>query len=140
MPKNPDEPNKLQLRSTSRLQTLLLCGSIFVLVVILGLLPGCADNRYAENKEILSIDYQSLSNKDLVLYYQQLEDQIKVIQQDRNNSSISLGFGMGSYGSGYGGSGGVDLTTAGEPVDVITNLRDRVDDVELEMKNRNLTP
>ncbi len=114
-------------------------GSILILVVVLGLLFGCADHS-AKNKELLSKHYQTLSDNDLTLYYYELGDQIEVVEQERNNSSISLGFGMGSYGSSGGRSGGVGVTTGGRHSEVATDLRDRRNKVKLEMKKRNLKP
>ena len=118
-----------------------LCrGIILILVIISGLLVGCAANHSEKYKELLTKDYQSLSDNDLTLYYYELEDQIKVVDRERNSSSIRFGFGLGSYGSDYGGSGGIDATTRRGQADVSINLRDRRDDVELEMKKRNLKP
>jgi len=134
----PDTLNKQPLTATIGRDKAIRTGTLFILVVLLGLLFGCADHRYTENKELLSKDYLSLSDEDLVLYYQQLEDQIKAVQQDRNSSPISFGFGMGSFGSSYEAGGGVDLTTPSDPVDVITNLHDRRNDVKLEINKRDI--
>ena len=114
-------------------------GLILFFAIILGLLFGCADHS-VENKELLSQNYQTLSDDDLTLYYYKLKDQIKVVERDQNNSSISLGFGMGSYGSSGGRSGGAGVTTSGGHTDAATNLRDRRNEVKLEMKKRNLKP
>ena len=114
-------------------------GLIIISAIILGLLLGCADH-YAENRELLTKDYQSLSDQDLTLYYNKLEDQIRVVERDRNKSSFRFGFGIGGYGSNYGGSSGADITTPDDHIDVITNLRDRHNDVKLEMRKRNLNP
>ena len=113
--------------------------SILIFAIILGLLFGCADHS-AVNKELLSQNYQTLSDDDLTLYYYKLKDQIKVVERDQNNSSISLGFGMGSYGSSGGRSGGAGVTTSGGHTDAATNLRDRRNEVKLEMKKRDLKP
>ena len=114
--------------------------SIVILsLLIFGLLSGCADHS-ARTQELLAEDYHSLSNDNLTLYYYKLEDQIKAVERQRSGSSISLGLGMGSYGSGSGGSGGVDVTTRGSKQDVATNLRDRRNEVKLEMQHRNLKP
>lgn len=114
-------------------------GIILLVLLSLGLLSGCADHS-AKNKELLSQNYQSLSDDDLTLYYYELEDQIKIIKQDRNSSSISLGLGMSSYGSSSGSSGGVGVTTSGDHSDDATNLRERRNEVKLEMKKRDLKP
>ncbi len=113
--------------------------SILIFAIILGLLFGCADHS-AVNKELLSQNYQTLSDDDLTLYYYKLKDQIKVVERDQNNSSISLGFGMGSYGSSGGRSGGAGVTTSGGHTDAATHLRDRRNEVKLEMKKRDLKP
>ena len=114
--------------------------SIIILsLFIVGFLSGCADHN-ARTQELLAEDYHSLSNDNLTLYYSKLEDQISAVERQRSGSSISLGLGMGSYGSSSGSSGGVDVTTSGSKQGVATNLRDRRNEVKLEMQQRNLKP
>lgn len=112
---------------------------ILLSLLIFGFLTGCADHN-ARTQELLTEDYHSLSNDDLILYYYQLKDQIKAVERQRSGSSISLGLGMSSYGSSSGRSGGVGVTTSGSKQDVATNLRDRRNEVKLEMQHRNLKP
>ncbi len=131
--------NKQPLPPVTNTKKLVHLVSILISLLILGLLSGCADHS-AKNRELLSKDYQTLSDDDLTRYYYELGDQINVVEQERNNSSISLGLGMGSYSSGRGTSGGVGLTTGGGQASVATNLRDRRNEVKLEMQKRNLKP
>ncbi|MCK5826121.1 MAG: hypothetical protein KAG93_03745 [Desulfuromusa sp.] len=140
MPNNSSGRNKPQLQSVTSQEKLQRWGSILILIIILGLLPGCAADHSVKNKELLSQNYQTLSDEDLTLYYYELNDQIKAVERDNNNSSISLGFGMGSYGSNSGRSGGVGVTSSGGHADGATNLRDRRNEVKLELKKRDLKP
>ncbi len=114
-------------------------GIILLVLLSLGLLSGCADHS-AKNKELLTQDYQSFSDDDLTLYYYKLEDQISVVERERNSSSVSLGFIGSSYGSSSGSSGGIGVTASGDHPDDATNLRDRRNEVKLEMDKRSLKP
>ena len=136
---NPGVTKNLAALPASGQNQWIQIGIILLVLLSLGLLSGCADHS-AKNKELLSQNYQSLSDDDLTLYYYELEDQIKIIKRDRNSSSISLGLGMSSYGSSSGSSGGVGVTTSGDHSDVATNLRERRNEVKLEMKKRDLKP
>lgn len=136
---DPSRQNNLQHKNTISHKNPKHWGLFLVFAIILGLLIGCADHS-AENKALLSQNYQTLSDDDLTLYYYKLKDQIKVVEQDQNHSSISLGFGLGSYGASGGRSGGASVTTSGGHTDAATNLRDRRNEVKLEMKKRDLKP
>ena len=117
---------------------------IYLVVILLsllltGFLSGCADNK-AKTQELLAEDYHSLSNDNLTLYYYKLNDQIEVVERRRTGSSVSLGLGMGSFGHSGGRSGGVGVTTGGSSRDVATDLRDRRNEVKLELQHRGITP
>ena len=140
MPNNLYGQNKQQLQPATSQEKLLRWGTILFLVVILGLLPGCAKDHSVKNKELLSQNYQTLSDDDLTLYYYELEDQIKAVERGQDNSSFSFGLGMGSYGSNSGGSGRVGVTTSGDHADASKNLLNRRNEVKLEMKKRDLEP
>ena len=113
---------------------------ITILFIALSLaLIGCANNK-AKTKELLAQDFHQLSDDDLTLYYYKIEDQIEVVERQRTGSSISLGLGKGSYGHRGGSRGGIGVTTGGSTQKVATDLRDRRNQVKLEMKRRNITP
>jgi len=139
MPSYPFLQNNQQFLITTGHKKIIRQVSILIFTIILGLLFGCADHS-AKNKELLAQNYQTLSDEDLTLYYYELNDQIKIDERERNNSSVILGFGMWSYGSNSGKSGGVGVTSSGGQTEVATNLRDRRNEVKLEMKKRDLKP
>lgn len=112
---------------------------ILLSLLLTGFLSGCANHK-AKTQELLAEDYHSLSNDNLILYYYKLEDQIEVVERKRKSSSISLGLGLGSFGHSSGGSGGIGVTTGGSKRDVATDLRDRRNQVKLELKHRGVTP
>lgn len=112
---------------------------ILLSLLLTGFLSGCANHK-AKTQELLAEDYHSLSNDNLTLYYYKLEDQIEVVERKRKSSSISLGLGLGSFGHSSGGSGGIGVTTGGSKRDVATDLRDRRNQVKLELKHRGVTP
>ncbi|MDX2479861.1 MAG: hypothetical protein QNK24_05945 [Desulfuromusa sp.] len=115
--------------------------AILLLLLLVGFLSGCAGvDHSAKNQELLAENYHSLSNDDLILYYYKLEDQIAVVERKKNNSSISLGFGLGSYGNSSASSAGVGVSKGGSTQDVATNLRDRRNEVKLELQHRGLNP
>ena len=139
MDDNPGVRKNLPTVPVSRQNKWIHLGVFLLVLLASGLLSGCADHS-AKNKELLSQNYLSLADDDLTLYYYELEDQITITERKRNRSSISLGLGMGSYGSSGGHSGGVGVTTSGDHSDVATNLRDRRNQVKLEMQKRDLKP
>ena len=104
-----------------------------------GFISGCADHK-VKTQALLAEDYHSLSNDNLTLYYYKLEDQIEVVERKRTGSSISLGLGLGSFGHSSGGSGGIGVTTGSSKRGVASNLRDRRNEVKLELKHRGITP
>jgi hypothetical protein len=117
----------------------LLLGSMLLVLLAMSALAGCADHS-AKNRELLAENYHSLSNDDLLLYYYKLEDQIDVVEHRSSKPSISLGFGIGSFGHSSAGSAGVGVTTGGNKQDVATNLRERRNEVKLELQHRGLKP
>ncbi|MCD6581267.1 MAG: hypothetical protein J7K90_05650 [Desulfuromusa sp.] len=118
---------------------LIYLGVILLSLLLTGFLSGCADHK-AKTQELLAENYHSLSNDNITLYYYKLEDQIEVVERKRSGSSISLGLGLGSFGHSSGGSGGIGVTTGGSKRDVATDLRDRRNEVKLELKHRGITP
>ncbi len=114
---------------------------ITILFVVLSLVlsSGCAGNK-ATTTELLAQDFRQLSDDDLTLYYYRIEDQIEVVERQRTGSSISLGIGRGSYSHRGGSRGGIGVTTGGSTQRVATDLRERRNQVKLEMKRRGITP
>ncbi|MFK5925514.1 MAG: hypothetical protein QM483_02680 [Desulfuromusa sp.] len=124
---------------TSRQKNSILPGLILLILLSVGFLSGCADHK-AKTQELLAENYHSLSNDDLTLYYYKLEDQIDVVEHKRTGSSISLGLGLGSFGRSSGGSGSVGVSTGGSQRNIATNLRDRRNEVRLELQHRGIAP
>ena len=139
-------PNKLLMKkiliqSTSKQHYLNFLGFILLILILLtgGGLFGCADHK-AMTQELLSENYQSLPDDNLILYYYKLEDQIEIVERKGSGPSISLGLGLGSFGHRSGGSGGIGVTTEGSKQSVATNLRDRRNEVKLTLQQRGITP
>ncbi len=139
MPETPSSQNLHHLQSMTCSGNLVRWGSVLLFLLLIGWLSGCADHS-ARSKELLAQNYQTLADDDLTLYYYELEDQINVVERGQNNSSLSFGLGIGSYSSGRGSSGGVGVTTHGNQSGTASNLRDRRNEVKLEMKKRGLKP
>jgi len=122
-----------------RKRSVILLSFSFVTLLLLVFLSGCADHS-ARNQELLSENYHSLSNDNLILYYYKLEDQIDVVERRKSKPSFSLGLGLGSFGHSSGGSAGVGMATGGSKQGVATDLRDRRNEVKLELQHRGITP
>jgi len=114
-------------------------GFILFALLTITTLSGCADHK-TKTQELLSEDFHSLSNDDLILYYYQLEDQIEIVEQERRGSSVSFGLGLGSFGRSSGGGDSVGVTTGGSQRNIATDLRDRRNKVKLELQHRKITP
>lgn len=114
-------------------------GMLLFVLFCAGFLSGCADHS-AKTQELLAENYHSLSNDNLTLYYYQLEDQIEVVERGKSSPSLSLGLGLGSFGHHSGGSAGVGVSTRGNKANVATDLRNRRNEVKLELQHRGLTP
>ncbi|MDX2494331.1 MAG: hypothetical protein QNK27_05170 [Desulfuromusa sp.] len=129
----------VQCRPPIKQKPLSLFGLILLSLFLTGFLFGCADHS-ARNQELLAENYHSLSNDNLILYYYKLEDQIDVVERRKSKPSFSLGLGLGSFGHSSGGSAGVGVSTGGSSRDVATNLRDRRNEVKLELQHRGINP
>ncbi|MDA3902583.1 MAG: hypothetical protein PF441_03935 [Desulfuromusa sp.] len=128
-----------QLQSCRHRKLLRRLGLTLLSLLLVGFLSGCADHS-ARNQELLAKSYHSLSNDDLILYYYQLEDQIEVVERKKSKPSVSLGFGLGSFGHSSASSAGVGVSTGGSKQNVATNLRDRRNEVRLELQHRGVNP
>ncbi|MEA3362992.1 MAG: hypothetical protein U9Q61_06940 [Thermodesulfobacteriota bacterium] len=129
----------IQFQPSGRKNSLSLLGFTLLVLLLIGFLFGCADHS-ARNQELLAENYHSLSNDNLILYYYKLEDQIDVVERRKSKPSFSLGLGLGSFGHSSGGSAGVGVSTGGSSRDVATNLRDRRNEVKLELQHRGIIP
>ena len=114
-------------------------GMLLFILFCAGYLSGCA-NHAAKTQELLAENYHNLSNDNLTLYYYKLEDQIEVVERSKSSPSLSLGLGLGSFGHSSGGSAGVGVSTRGNKANVATDLRDRRNEVKLELQHRGITP
>ncbi len=128
-----------QFRSFSEPKKRLHLWTILLSLLLTVFLSGCA-NHQAKTQELLTEDYHSLSNDNLTLYFYQLEDQIEVVERQTSGSSVSLGLGLGSFGYRSGGSGSIGVTTGGSKRNVATDLRNRRNEVKLELQHRGITP
>ncbi len=137
--------NNLDIETTTPFQNnlkkrkIILLSSSFGALFLLVFLCSCADHS-ARNQELLAENYRSLSDDNLLLYYYQLEDQIEVVERRKSKPSFSLGFGLGSFGHSGGGSAGVGVSTGGNKQGIATDLRDRRNEVKLELQHRGITP
>ncbi len=129
----------VQFRSARKQKKLLPLCLIFLSLVVVGFLPGCANHK-VNTQELLNEDYHTLSNDNLTLYFYKLEDQIEVIERKQTGSSISLGLGLGSFGHRSGGSGSIGVTTGGSQQKIATDLRNRRNEVRLELQHRGIIP
>ncbi len=102
-------------------------------------LSACA-NHAERTGQLLSVDYQHLTNDELRLHFYQLEDQIDIVEHRSSQPRISLGLGLGSYGSRSGVSSGVGVSSSGRSGNVAGDLRDRRNQVRLEMQKRGIAP
>lgn len=117
------------LNHNSGLYLVLLAALIFT-----GTVMGCAGT--SKTAELMATEYMAMSNDDLQLYYYQLEDQIVADERVTTGSSVSFGVGRGSYGR----AGGVGMSTGSATQAVATDLRNRRNEVRLELQKRGITP
>jgi hypothetical protein len=106
---------------------------------MLVILAGCA-NHASRTQELLATDYLQLDNDALLLHYYEVEEQITLSEQRRSSPSVSLGFGLGSYGGSSSVGAGVGVSTPiGQP-EAAADLRAHRNRVRLELQKRDLTP
>ncbi|MCF6267528.1 MAG: hypothetical protein L3J57_13415 [Desulfuromusa sp.] len=139
MTNNLDIETTTPLQNNLRKRKVILLSFSFVVLFLLVFLSGCADHS-TRNQELLAENYRSLSNDNLILYYYKLEDQIEVVERRKSKPSFSLGFGLGSFGHSSRGSAGVGVSTGGRKQGIATDLRDRRNEVKLELQHRGITP
>ncbi len=124
-------------KGAGRFGTLLL--TLFLMSLFLAPLAGCA-GKVSRTEELLAKEYLTLSNNDLLLHYYQLEDQIVADERNETGSSVRLGLGTGFFGSGSHFGGGVGVSTGVGSQPVAKKLRDRRNDVRLELHKRGVVP
>lgn len=117
-----------------------LTSSVLLMLLILAGFVGCAGHT-AKSKELLAVDYQLLNDEELLLYYYELDNQIRATEQRRSSPRVGFGLGLGNYGGRTSTSVGVGLSTAvdGRP-QLATELLDQRNQVRVELHRRNLTP
>ncbi len=123
-------------KGAGRFGTLLL--TLFLMSLFLAPLAGCAGK--SKTQELLAKEYLPLSNDDLLLHYYQLEDQIVAEERNSGGSSVSLGLGTGLFGSRSHFGGGVGVSTGVGTQTTATELRDRRNEVRLELQKRGVVP
>ena len=111
--------------------------NIFLLLLILVtliLVFGCAN----KTKELLAVNYQELSDNDLLNYYYRLNSKIEFIERP-SESEVGIGLST-SYRSPYGS--GVDKNTDAESnIDKeLKELRERRKEILTALKERGLEP
>jgi hypothetical protein len=111
-----------------------LCSCLTLLL----LLAGCAASTGTSTAFLLEQDYQRMSDAQLTAYEQELSD---VLARSAGSApgGVSVGFGLGSWGSSSGVGVGVGQTIGGGS-DGDAELRARRDAVRAEMRRRGLLP
>lgn len=114
-----------------------LAGLVSCLPLLL-LMVGCAASTGATTAFLLEQDYQRMSNSQLTAYEQELSDEL-ARSAGSSPGGVSLGFGLGSWGSHSGVGVGVGQSIGGGG-DANMELRERRDAVRAEMQRRGLLP
>lgn len=107
-------------------------------LAILGLLFGCTVAGDSNAGHLLGLDYRKMTNAELTAYEQQLSDEIARVSAG-SSPGISLGLGLGSWGSHAGVGVGVEHSLGGNG-GATADLVDRRDAVRSEMRKRGLLP
>jgi len=105
--------------------TVLILGVAAILLVL-----GCAER----SKDLLAMDYNKMSNEELLRYFYQLNDEI---ERQEKPQGPEVGFGIGTFGHRTGVGIGASTGAAGYTAD---DLRQRRIDVRMEMNRRGLKP
>ena len=103
--------------------------SLFIIMAV-ALVFGCANRT----KELLALDYQEMSDNDLLRYFYRLNDEI---ERREKQSGPQVGIGIGGFGSRT--VGGVGISSGSTPY-TAEELRTRRIDVRMKLKERGLEP
>lgn len=119
------------LLKMTRTILLMLCLSIFL---------GACANHATQTRDLLTVDYPTLSDDQLTLHYYALEDQIERVERSAVSPRINLGFGLSRYGLSSGTSGGVGVSSGVGKKTTADDLRERRNEVKLELLKRGISP
>lgn len=117
-----------KIHATS-LKVILLLGTL--------LLVGCASTASRERAYLLEQDYLKMSDVELTAYEQALSDRMAT-DSTRSGSDVSVGFGIGSWGSHSGIGFGLEQWLGGSGTS--PDLSGRRAAVREEMRRRGLLP
>ena len=112
-----------------------------VLMVLLGLgLAGCLPAANSDANFLLGQDYLRMTDAQLVVYEQELTDQL-VSSSRSGNGDVSVGLGVGSWSgnTGFGVHADKWLGGGGGSSNILA-LKDRREEVRTEMRRRGLLP
>ncbi len=107
--------------------------SIALLLLVLAalvLVLGCAN----KTRELLAVDYQGMSDNDLLRYFYHLNDEIERLERQ---GGPRVGIGLGSYGRSAGGSIGISTGTGSSNAE---ELKKRRIEVRIALKERGIEP
>lgn len=103
--------------------------SLLIIVVVVFAF-GCAN----KTKELLAVDYQKMSDDDLLRYFYRLNDEIERLEKQ---SGPQVGIGIGGFGGHIGGGVGI---SSGSTANTAEELRARRIDVRMDLKKRGIVP
>lgn len=112
---------------------------IVLLLAAVLLLSGCASSGGANVGYLLEQDYARMNDAQLTAYEQEVSDELAASAGD-SSSGVSLGLGVGSWGSHSGVGLGVEKWLGGGGGGAQVELRDRREAVREEMRRRGLLP
>ena len=112
---------------------------LLLAAALLLFLSGCASSGGANAGYLLEQDYARMTNAQLTAYEQELSDEIAVSAGD-SSSGVSLGLGVGSWGSHSGFGLGIEKWLGGGGGGPRVELLDRREAVREEMRRRGLLP
>lgn len=110
-----------------------------ILLPLLLILAGCSTHT-SRTQELIATDFEHLDNDALLLHYYEVEDLIILTEQRRSSPTVSLGFGLGSYGGRSSVGAGVGVSTPVGQSESGADLRAHRNRVRLELQKRDITP
>ena len=103
---------------------------ILLILVASFLVFGCAN----KTKELLAVNYNEMSDSDLLRYFYSLNDEIERLEMQ---PGPQVGIGIGGYGRRAGGGIGISTSPGSNSTE---ELRVRRIEVRLALKERGLEP